>query len=145
MPGRSYSPDATHHDDASAKVHNILNVVIDGQDASALLDSSADYSVLSCRHSRHLRKVMMLSGAQESQIVGGHLITPVGMCTASVDIHGAMCPVEFVILRECARDVILGVKFLCEYGAVLYFGENRLPLRTLARPQEEPQTASVTI
>ncbi|KAM7309558.1 retropepsin-like aspartic protease [Ixodes scapularis] len=106
-----------------ATVSNNLNVVIDGHDASALVDTGADYSVLSGRLSRRLRKVTTPWDGPQIRTAGGHLITPVGRCTARVEIHGETCPVKFVVLQDCSRDVILGMDFLCEYGAVIDLGE----------------------
>ncbi|KAM7292943.1 hypothetical protein ISCGN_026076 [Ixodes scapularis] len=136
---RSHSPDATHHNDAPASVSNNLNVVIDGHDASALVDTGADYSVLSGRLSRRLRKVMTPWDGPQIRTAGGHLITPVGRCTARVEIHGETCPVKFVVLQDCSRDVILGMDFLCEYGAVIDLGANRLTLRKPASPRRNPK------
>ncbi|KAM7313167.1 hypothetical protein ISCGN_003056 [Ixodes scapularis] len=115
--------------DAPATVSNNLNVVIDGHDASALVDTGADYSVLSGRLSRRLRKVTTPWDGPQIRTAGGHLITPVGRCTARVEIHGETCPVKFVVLQDCSRDVILGMDFLCEYGAVIDLGANQLTLR----------------
>ncbi|KAM7312715.1 uncharacterized protein ISCGN_009620 [Ixodes scapularis] len=144
-PERSHSPDTPLRTDAPATVSNNLNVVIDGIDASALVDTGADYSVLSGRLSRRLRKVTTPWNGPQIRTAGGHLITPVGRCTARVKIHGETCPVKFVILQDCARDVILGMDFLCEYGAVIDLGENRLTLRTPVPPSERPQTASAAV
>ncbi|KAM7298500.1 uncharacterized protein ISCGN_019095, partial [Ixodes scapularis] len=142
---RSHSPDATHRNDAPATVSNNLNVVIDGHDASALVDTGADYSVLSGRLSRRLRKVMTPWEGPQIRTAGGHLITPVGRCTARVEIHGETCPVKFVVLQDCSRDVILGMDFLCEYGAVIDLGTNRLTLRKPVPPAEEPQATSPAV
>ncbi|KAM7315468.1 uncharacterized protein ISCGN_005251 [Ixodes scapularis] len=128
-----------------ATVSNNLNVVIDGHDASALVDTGADYSVLSGRLSRRLRKVMTPWDGPQIRTAGGHLITPVGRCTARVEIHGETCPVKFVVLQDCSRDVILGMDFLCEYGAVIDLGTNRLTLRKPAPPAEEPKATSPTV
>ncbi|KAM7294792.1 hypothetical protein ISCGN_024297 [Ixodes scapularis] len=125
--------------DAPATVSNNLNVVIDGHDASALVDTGADYSVLSGRLSRRLRKVTTPWDGPQIRTAGGHLITPVGRCTARVEIHGETCPVKFVILQDCSRDVILGMDFLCEYGAVIDLGRNRLTLRTPVPPSGNPK------
>ncbi|KAM7300507.1 uncharacterized protein ISCGN_016119 [Ixodes scapularis] len=144
-PERSHSPDAPHRTDAPATVSNNLNVVIDGHDASALVDTGADYSVLSGRLSRRLRKVTTPWDGPQIRTAGGHLITPVGRCTARVEIHGETCPVKFVILQDCSRDVILGMDFLCEYGAVIDLGENRLTLRKPVPPSEKPQSASAAV
>ncbi|KAM7296220.1 uncharacterized protein ISCGN_021402 [Ixodes scapularis] len=131
--------------DAPATVSNNLNVVIDGHDASALVDTGADYSVLSGRLSRRLRKVTTPWDGPQIRTAGGHLITPVGRCTARVEIHGETCPVKFVVLQDCSRDVILGMDFLCEYGAVIDLGANQLTLRKPVLPPVETNTTSTAI
>ncbi|KAM7307971.1 hypothetical protein ISCGN_011606 [Ixodes scapularis] len=142
---RSHSLDATDHNDVPASVSNNLNVIIDGHDASALVDTGADYSVLSGRLSRRLRKVMTPWDGPQIRTAGGHLITPVGRCTARVEIHGETCPVKFVVLQDCSRDVILGMDFLCEYGAVIDLGANQLTLRKPVLPPVETNTTSTAI
>lgn len=120
-------------------VSNNLNVVIDGYDATALVDTGADYSVLSGNFSRRLRKVTTLWDGPEIRTAGGHLITPIGKCTARVIINGEACPVKFVVLQNCSRDVILGMDFLCEYGAIIDLAENKLTLRRVPAPSEDPR------
>ncbi|KAM7303868.1 retropepsin-like aspartic protease [Ixodes scapularis] len=126
-------------------VSNNLNVVIDGHDASALVDTGADYSVLSGRLSRRLRKVTTPWDGPQIRTAGRHLITPVGRCTARVEIHGETCPVKFVVLQDCSRDVILGMDFLCEYGAVIDLAANQLTLRKPVQPPAETNTTSTAI
>lgn len=100
--------------DTPAKVKNNLNVIIYGHDASAFIDKGADYSVLSRRLSKCLWKVKTPWDGPQVRTARGHLITPVGICTARIEIHGETCPGRFVLLQDCARDVILGIDFLCE-------------------------------
>ncbi|KAM7315693.1 hypothetical protein ISCGN_005476, partial [Ixodes scapularis] len=135
---RPHSNATRDRNDAPATVSNNLNVVIDGHDASALVDTGADYSVLSGRLSRRLRKVTTPWDGPQIRTAGGHLITPVGRCTARVEIHGETCPVKFVVLQDCSRDVILGMDFLCEYGAVIDLGANQLTLRKPVSPPRRP-------
>ncbi|KAM7303297.1 uncharacterized protein ISCGN_013261 [Ixodes scapularis] len=137
--------DTTYRNDGPATVPNNLNVVIDGHDASALVDTGADYSVLSGRLSRCLRKVTTPWDGPQIRTAGGHLIAPVGRCTARVEIPGETCPVKFAVLQDCSSDVILGMDFLCEYDAVIYLGANRLTLQKPALPLEEPRATSPAV
>lgn len=58
-PERSNSSDSTHgNDDAFATVHNNLDVVIDGREASALLDIGAEHSDDLNGSALPMRKVM---------------------------------------------------------------------------------------
>ncbi|KAM7313460.1 uncharacterized protein ISCGN_003324 [Ixodes scapularis] len=146
-PGTSEGPhsNATRdRNDAPATVKNNQNNVIDGHDASALVDTGAEYSVLSGRLSQRLRKVTTPWDGPQLRTAGGHLITPVGRCTACVEIHGETCPVKFVVLRDCARDVILGMDFFCEYSAVIDLETNKLRLRKPVVMTENQKTAPAT-
>lgn len=125
--------------DTSATVPKNLNVIID---ASALVDTGTDYSVLSGMLSRRLRKVTTLWDGPQIRTAGEHLITPVSRCTAGVEFHDEICLVKFVILKDCARDVILGMDFLCEYGAIIDLAENKL---TLWKPVPSAEDSKVTL
>lgn len=52
---------------------------------------------------------------------------------------------KFLVLENCSRDVILGIDFLTEYGAVIDLGANRLMLRTPAPIQEIPSLTSAPV
>lgn len=71
---------------------------------------------------------------------GGHLITAVGGYIAHVKILSETFPVKVVVLQACAGCVFLGMEFLCEYGAVIDLGENRL---TLLQPVPTPEVSTV--
>lgn len=101
-----------HRSDASAKVPNSLNVSIDGHDTSALVDNGADYSVLSGRLSHSLQKVTTPWDGEQKRAAGRHQVLPTGIFTTGFEIHGETCPVKFVVLQDCARDIILGMNFL---------------------------------
>ncbi|KAM7285274.1 uncharacterized protein ISCGN_032228 [Ixodes scapularis] len=144
-PRTSDGPHSNTTRDRSDAPATKLHVVIDGHDASALVDTGADYSVLSGRLSQRLRKVTTPWDGPQIWNADGHLITPVGICTARVEIHGETRPVKFVVLQDCSRDVILGMDFLCEYGAVIDLRENRLTLRKPAPAVKEPKATSSTV
>lgn len=83
-----HSSDDKHQNDDSAKVTNNLNVVFDGHDASVALVARADYTVLSGKLSRRLRKVMVPWDGPHIRTAVRHFITPVGTCTARVEFQG---------------------------------------------------------
>lgn len=55
------------------KVPINLSVFIDGHKAAALVDTTTDYSVLSGRHSRRLRRVRTLWDGPQIHTAGGHV------------------------------------------------------------------------
>lgn len=61
---------------------------------------------------------MPWSGPQ-IRTAGGHLITPLGRCTARIGIRGFSYVADFVVLPECSKDVILGMDFLLTNGAII--------------------------
>lgn len=123
----SHSND-TQQNGASVKVSSNLNVIIDGLDATALIDTSADYCVLSGKLFRRLRKVMTRYDGSPIRTAGSHLIMPTGGYAARVKMHGETCPLKFIVLQDCSRDIIIGMDFLCEYIAVMDLGEDKLTL-----------------
>ncbi|XP_077507542.1 uncharacterized protein LOC144118490 [Amblyomma americanum] len=65
-----------------------LWVTIDGTEITALLDTGADYSVMSRAFDGDLKKVLTPWTGTHMRTAGGHIISPVGKCTARVGIHG---------------------------------------------------------
>lgn len=98
---------------------------------------------MSERFSRRLRKVTTEWKGSDIRTAGGHLVTPIGMCTARIEIRGETCAVKFVVLPNCSRDIILGMDFLCEYAAVIDLGSNSLTLRRPSSPECEPSSTPV--
>lgn len=94
-----------------------LEVSIDGHDVTALVDTGADYSVISRRLATQLKKVTTEWNGPLIRTAGGHLVSPSGRCTSRVSIRGHTYLTTFVILEQCSRDLILGMDFLTDYGA----------------------------
>lgn len=66
-----------------------------------------------------LRKVVTPWSGPAIRSAGGHLLTPLGVCTARIKIRDAYFPACFLVLRECSKPLILGLDFLYEYGAII--------------------------
>lgn len=134
-------------DDRRATVYNNLDVVIDGYDVTALVDTGADYSVMSGELCRRLRKVTTQWDGPDIRTAGGHLVRPIGRCTARIEINGLRCPVTFVVLSKCSRDIILGMDFLSDCSAVIDFTDRRLTLRQprYTSAQTKPQVCTARV
>lgn len=52
---------------------------------------------------------------------------------------------KFVVLQRCARNFILGMDFLCQYGAVKDLEVNDVTLQKPSPPPEEPKTRSSAV
>lgn len=59
---------------------------------------------------------MMTWDRPQISIAGRHLITPTGICTASITVHDRTCTGTFVIFQQCSREVIVGLDFLDQHG-----------------------------
>lgn len=100
-------------------VSSDIAVSIDGHDVTALVDTGADFSIISAQLADRLRKVKMEWTGPHIRGAGGQLLTPIGKCTARINIGDSSFVANFVILPDCCKNVILGMDFLREYGAVI--------------------------
>ena len=103
-----------------------IPVTIDGYAVNALLDTGADYSILSGKLATQLKKVITPWHNSQIRTAGGHVVTPLGACATRVHIQGYTFVASCLVLRECSRDVILGVDFLQEHGAIIDLQERRV-------------------
>ncbi|WP_316399455.1 retropepsin-like aspartic protease [Bradyrhizobium sp. 33ap4] len=111
------TPDAEQP--ARGDLTNNLRIVIDGREIIALVDTGADDCIISAKLAADLRKVTTPWDGPQIRTAGNHLLTPYGKCTASVSVRGVQYVVSFIVLENSARDVILGMDFLRENGAVI--------------------------
>lgn len=80
-------------------------VEIDGCEITALADTGADHSVMSQTLATELKKVLTPWAGLQIRTAGGHLITPVGRCTARITIHGFTYIGTFIVLPDCSKSV----------------------------------------
>lgn len=64
-----------------------IPINIDGRGIDALVDTGADYSILSGRMATVLNEVTTPWTGAQIRTAGGHIVTPMGMCTARVKIQ----------------------------------------------------------
>lgn len=114
----------------NGNVASDLSVIIDGYETNALVDTGADYSVMSRGLARTLKKVLTPWIGPQVRTAGGHLIDPAGMCTSRVGIRGFTYVASFIVLSECSRDVIIGMDFLQANGAVINLQETCVSFST---------------
>lgn len=125
-----------------------IPVCIDGHNVSALVDTGADFSILSGKLAATLRKVMTPWCSTQIRTAGGHVITPIGQCTARIQIRTSTFVVSCVVLRECSRDLILGVDFLREYGAIIDLRQRTVSFSTekaAASPTDGQRTCALRV
>lgn len=108
----------------------------DNRGVNALVYTGADYSILSGTLAMILRKVMMPWTGAQIRTAGGHIVTPFGACMAQIKIHRSTFIASFLDLRDCSRDLILGMDFLHEYGAVIDFRKRLVSFATELATEE---------
>ncbi|KAH9364898.1 hypothetical protein HPB48_018335 [Haemaphysalis longicornis] len=96
-----------------------IPVLIDNHPVTTLVDNGADYRVINGSLAAQLRKVTTPWFGSPIRTADGHLVAPMGACTATVPICGATFPGSFIGLLECSRQLMLRLNFLREYGAVI--------------------------
>ncbi|XP_077520763.1 uncharacterized protein LOC144132317 [Amblyomma americanum] len=96
-----------------------IPVLLDGHSISALVDTGAEFSIISGKLAVLLKKATTPCSGVQIRTAGGHIITPLGQCTARVQISDSTFIVSCLVLRDCSRGLILGVDFLRENGAVI--------------------------
>lgn len=84
-----------------------IPVLIDGRNVTALVDTGADYSIISGKLASLLKKVIMPWTGSHVRTAGGHVVTPLGVCTARLQIRSSTFLVS-------SRELILGMDFLRE-------------------------------
>ncbi|UYV79719.1 K02A2.6-like [Cordylochernes scorpioides] len=91
---------------------NYINIKIEGNITSALVDSGASYSVVSERFRLKLKKIMFAETDVSLRVANGKIIKPKGRCSLKLDLNGLQENFEFIVLEDCSHDVILGWDFL---------------------------------
>lgn len=104
------------------------------------MDTGADFSVMSSELASKLKKVTTPWHGPQILTAGGHLVAPIGVCTARIQIRGAHFPGCFLVLRECSKQLILGLDFLHEYGAIIDLRELLVTFSTQDAVRNEGET-----
>ncbi|UYV77928.1 hypothetical protein LAZ67_15002896 [Cordylochernes scorpioides] len=105
---------------------NYINIKIEGNITSALVDSGASYSVVSERFRLKLKKIMFAETDVSLRVANGKIIKPKGRCSLKLDLNGLQENFEFIVLEDCSHDVILGWDFLKLSRAVIDSAEDTL-------------------
>lgn len=97
-----------------------ITVSIGCHPVTALVDTEAEYLVMSAASVTKLRKVLTTWDGPQLIIAGAHLMSLISRCTARLEICASAFVASFLVLPNRCQPVILGVDFLQEYGAVIY-------------------------
>lgn len=126
----------TTEESADDVVSAELPLFVDGHEVTALVDTGADFSIISQRLAARLRKVKTPWTGPPLRSAGGHLMEPVGKCTARIRIDASDFVTSFIILPQCCKDLILGMDFLGEHKAVIDLRERSVTFSTCCVPSE---------
>lgn len=97
---RSHDPMQRPNRNARPRTTN-LDVFIDAQSVTALIDTGDDYSVVSGPLATKLRNVNCTWEYPQIRTAGGHLLKLTGTCTVRITVYVRTYPATFVIPQQC--------------------------------------------
>lgn len=120
---------------------NKVEVFIDGVQTMALVDTGATVSIMSRAFKERIGHKVMFCWDRGAIFrgVGGEPLCPIGICTVDVSLAGKIFQAEFAVLSRSTHNVILGIDFLRECGALVDCATGELSISSLlhsALPEE---------
>ncbi|UYV77154.1 hypothetical protein LAZ67_14003459 [Cordylochernes scorpioides] len=107
---------------------NFVMVEINGRKIKALVDSGADFSVISDKFRRELKTPLSKEPGPILKAANKNLIETLGKCVLNIEVNGLNISFEFVVMVECSHDIIFGWDFFKATEAVIDCGRNELHL-----------------
>ncbi|UYV63918.1 K02A2.6-like [Cordylochernes scorpioides] len=107
---------------------NFVMVEINGRKIKALVDSGADFSVISDKFRRELKTPLFKEPGPILKAANKNLIKTIGKCVLNIEVNGLNISFEFVVMVECSHDIIFGWDFFKATEAVIDCGRNELHL-----------------
>ncbi|UYV81653.1 K02A2.6-like, partial [Cordylochernes scorpioides] len=115
---------------------NWISVNIQGRNVQALVDSGADYSIISEAFRRSIKAPVFKENGPLLRAADKKPIVTLGKCSLEVRIKGLDIIFDFVVAAECSHDVILGWDFFKATDAIIDCGENKLYLSEAEKSYE---------
>ncbi|KFM62702.1 hypothetical protein X975_05395, partial [Stegodyphus mimosarum] len=115
---------------------NTTFITVNGQCVKALVDSGADYSVISEELRRQLNAPMFTENGPILKTACGKPVAASGRCVLKVDLNGTKRPFEFLVFPECSHQIILGWNFFRATDAVIDCGNQELQLAEILPDNE---------
>ncbi|UYV62287.1 hypothetical protein LAZ67_2000001 [Cordylochernes scorpioides] len=106
------------------------------RNVQALVDSGADYSVISEAFRRSIKAPVFKENGPLLRAADKKPIVTLGKCSLEVHIKGLDIIFDFVVAAECSHDVILGWDFFKATDAIIDCGENKLYLSEAEKSYE---------
>ncbi|UYV64119.1 hypothetical protein LAZ67_2006616, partial [Cordylochernes scorpioides] len=107
---------------------NFVMVEINGRKIKALVDSGADFSVISDKFRRELKTPLFKEPGPILKAANKNLIETLGKCVLNIEVNGLNISFEFVVMVECSHDIIFGWDFFKATEAVIDCDRNELHL-----------------
>ncbi|UYV77965.1 K02A2.6-like [Cordylochernes scorpioides] len=107
---------------------NFVMVEINGRKIKALVDSGADFSVISDKFRRELKTPLFKEPGPILKAANKNLMETIGKCVLNIEVNGLNISFEFVVMVECSHDIIFGWDFFEATEAVIDCGRNELHL-----------------
>lgn len=118
---------------------------MNGHCVKALVDSGADYSVISEELRRQLNAPMFSEDGPILKTASGKPIAASGRCVLKVDLNGTSGPFEFLVFPECSHRMILGWDFFRATNAVIDCGKEEIHLAEISPDAEEPSISNYSV
>ncbi|UYV61868.1 K02A2.6-like [Cordylochernes scorpioides] len=116
--------------------NNSVKITIKGTEMLALVDSGADYSVISEDFHRLIKVPMLSSRGPIIRVANSKCVRALGRCILRINVNELIQPFEFIALSECSYNVILGWDFLKLTRAKINCAENELYLKEAPMKEE---------
>ncbi|UYV84069.1 hypothetical protein LAZ67_X001057 [Cordylochernes scorpioides] len=108
---------------------NYVVIIINGQNVEALVDSGADYSVISENFRRYLKIPFFAEKGPVLRVANRKHIETLGRCNLKVSIEELEIYFTFVVFSECSHHIILGLDFFRATSAVIDCGKGEIHLK----------------
>lgn len=108
----------------------------------ALVDSGADYSVISEDLRRKLKVPLFTGNAPILKTASGGLVNALGKCVLRIDLNGMIQPFEFLVFSKCSHDLILGWDFFQATEAVIDCGAGEIQIGDIVTEVEQTNSSS---
>ncbi|UYV79703.1 hypothetical protein LAZ67_18000349 [Cordylochernes scorpioides] len=121
---------------AATMEKNWISVNIQGRNVQVLVDTGADYSVISEAFRRSIKALVFKENGPLLRAADKKPIVTLGKCSLEVQIKGLDIIFYFVVAAECSHDVILGWDFFRATDAIIDCGKNKLYLSEAEKSYE---------
>ncbi|UYV63284.1 hypothetical protein LAZ67_2003650 [Cordylochernes scorpioides] len=122
---------------------NFVLISVNRQNIEALVDSGADFSVISENFRRHLRIPFFVKKGPILRVANKKYVETLGRCNIRITIKELEVRFNFVVLSECSHHIILGWDFFQATNAIIDWGTGEMHLEECASQGIEDEDLAV--